>query len=322
MANTRIPQPLGISLYERHLSNASVKNVCGRGGLTSPFPIQARFNIPGSIGLTAPLLTPATSSQTFRENSLPKSETAKNSHLDSSFTLSKEASLTKITKGQLAKIFTAASDPTLEQVANELNTDLKKYGLHSALQKAHFFAQVREESGPTLNAVVESLNYSADALQKTFLYYRSHAEEAVKDAYEKDERTQKIVRAARQEIIANKVYANRYGNGGISSGDGWKFRGRGLIQVTFRSNYSAIAGQYQKLYSDGVNFINRPELIEKHPYSVRSAVCFWILNELHTLAEAGDTASAVDQITKKVNRYTSSYAKRQNHFRLAYSVFK
>ena len=108
-----------------------------------------------------------------------------------------------------------------EQYIHHLEEALPKYGIaDSKLRLAHFFAQVLHESG-CMRFDMENLNYSSDALRKVFGKYFTTQEEA--DAY-----------ARQPERIANRVYANRMGNRGEASGDGWKYRGRGLIQLTGR----------------------------------------------------------------------------------------
>lgn len=229
----------------------------------------------------------------------------------------------KITLQQLKTIFTAASDDYLQKVVNELNTDLAKYGLDTVLRRSHFFAQVRQEGGAGLEANVESLKYSPEGLKANFKYYRDHPDEAVTDGYEKDAKTRKITRAADQKLIANNVYASRNGNGNAASGDGWSFRGRGLIQVTGRSNYADITSQYGKLYSgSGVDFEKTPELMAEFPYTIRSAVCFWISHGLHKLADKGSQDADVNRITEVINKHTDSYGERRSNFKVAYNAFK
>lgn len=228
-----------------------------------------------------------------------------------------------ITKAQLKKIFNKARDDYLENVAQELNTDPARYGLGTHLRLAHFFAQVREESGAAMEAKVESLNYSPDGLKSTFKYYREHPAEALVDGYEKNAKTRHIVRHAKEETIGNKVYALRNGNGGSASGDGWKFRGRGLIQVTGRGNYKQVSEYYAKLYETNVmNFEGTPEQMAEFPYSLRSAICFWLQHNLHKPADRGLSANDVDRITRVVNAATKSYAERRAHFKVAYDAFK
>ena len=115
-----------------------------------------------------------------------------------------------------------------EQYISHLEATLPKFGIaDSKLRLAHFFAQVLHESG-CMRFDMENLNYSADALRKVFGKYLPTEEDAAA--------------CARQpERIANRVYANRMGNRAEASGDGWKYRGRGLIQLTGRQNYRAFA---------------------------------------------------------------------------------
>ena len=231
------------------------------------------------------------------------------------------ASSGQIKEAQLKKIFPAAADDYMKQVAAELNADPKAYGLETLLQKAHFFAQVRAEAGPTMAATVENLNYAAGALATTFGYYQTHKAEATKDGRTTDPKTHKV-KAADQEAIANKAYANRIGNGDVKSGDGWKYRGRGLKQVTGRENYKAITEQYKKLYPTAVDFVAQPELVAQFPNSVRSAVCFWIMKGLDRMAEHGSSDKDINAVTAVMNLKTDSYAARRGYFRTAYDAFK
>ncbi|MFN8581646.1 MAG: hypothetical protein U0163_11810 [Gemmatimonadaceae bacterium] len=115
-----------------------------------------------------------------------------------------------------------------EQYIGPFEDMLPKYGIANSRQRlAHFFAQILHESG-SLRYDMENLNYSADALLAVFPKYFKTREQAV--AY-----------ARQPQKIANRVYANRMGNGNEASGDGWKYRGRGLIQLTGKDNYEAFA---------------------------------------------------------------------------------
>lgn len=227
-----------------------------------------------------------------------------------------------ITADQLSQLFPDADSDYLQQVADEINTNPSRYGLDTPLRCAHFFAQVMQEAGEGLEAQVENLNYSPKALS-LFAYYVQHPAEAQQDGYLKDSTTGKITRAANQQVIANKAYANRVGNGSIASGDGWLFRGRGFIQVTFRSNYGALVTRYQDVYGDdGTDFVANPDLVATFPYSVRSAVCFWLQHGLQNLADQGSTPANVDAITAVINKSTNSYEARRANFQKAFSVFQ
>ena len=157
-----------------------------------------------------------------------------------------------ITATQLKALFPAAANDYLANVAAELNTDLAKYGLDTGLRQAHFFAQVMQEAGVKLAAHEESLNYDPDGLLGHFSYYQNHKDEAVQDGRSEDA-AGNVIRKANQEAIGNKAYGSKadLGNTGIASGDGYKFRGRGFIQVTGRANYTTLTVQYGKIYGAG-----------------------------------------------------------------------
>ncbi|WP_157119042.1 glycoside hydrolase family 19 protein [Azohydromonas lata] len=227
-----------------------------------------------------------------------------------------------ITASQLQALFPKAQASYVQQVADDLNPRLAACGLDTPLRLAHFFAQIREEAGPSMQATVENLNYSPDALKSLFSYYKQHADEAAADGYAKDA-SGRITKGANQEVIANKIYANRIGNGDIASGDGWRFRGRGFIQVTGRDNYDAIGTQYAKVYgSAGADFTAKADAMAQFPDTLRSAVCFWLRNGLPKVADQGDTDADVDAVTRVVNLHTNSYAARRENFKVARSVFK
>lgn len=231
-------------------------------------------------------------------------------------------SRSRITLAQLKRIFPLAESTLLADMGSELNRDLQAYGLDTALRRAHFFAQVREESGSSFQAKVENLNYRPEALKRLFQYYREHPDEATADGRVSKATPTAKPHIADQEKIANNVYAERNGNGEVASGDGWTYRGRGLIQVTGRANYAAIAKQYRNLYAGAsIDFETTPQLMSEFPYSVRSAVCFWVGHRLHKLADHGHAPADVDRITAVVNLRTDSYENRRNNFTVANHVF-
>ena len=237
---------------------------------------------------------------------------------------------------QLKKIFVKADEEYLKKVADELNLDLVKYKLNTIFRRAHFFAQVLEEAGPALRANEESLNYVPSALSK-FLYYQHHPTEKQTDGrLESVEMIEKIVNGkvktikkkvitqqANQEAIGNKAYGNRGSNGAVSSGDGWKYRGRGFIQITFKEDYEKFSNQYNKYWVDsGENFLTNPEKLKEFPYTVRSAVWYWINRKLYEKADAGNNNAAVDSITAVINFHTDTYSERRLNFSLTYAAFK
>ncbi len=175
-----------------------------------------------------------------------------------------------------------------DQYIEPLEEALPKYGIAaSKLRLAHFFAQVLHESG-CMRFDMENLNYSADALRKVFGKYFKTLEDAGA--------------CARQpERIANRVYADRMGNGDEASGDGWKFRGRGLIQLTGRQNYRAFAE-----WVGDPRVMDDPDLVASE-YAVQSAVFFWDRNGLNALADRDDVVG----LTRKINGGDNGLAHRR-----------
>ena len=175
-----------------------------------------------------------------------------------------------------------------EQYIGHLEKTLPKYGIaDSNLRLAHFFAQVLHESG-CMRFDMENLNYSSDALRKVFGKYFTSGDEA--DAY-----------ARQPEKIANRVYANRMGNRSEASGDGWRFRGRGLIQLTGRNNYKAFAE-----WVGDERVMEDPDLVASE-YAVHCAVFFWDRNGLNKLADNDDVVG----VTRRINGGDNGLAHRR-----------
>jgi len=152
----------------------------------------------------------------------------------------------------------------------------EKYELNSPLRIAHFMAQIEHESG--LKPISENLNYSADRLRVIFPKYFISKEDALRYARQ-------------QERIANRVYANRMGNGNEASGEGWKYRGRGFIQITGKENYFRLANDTD------LDCLKNPDLLLEEANAMLSALWFWNLKGLNALADKNDIVS----ITKKIN---------------------
>ncbi|MGI0014973.1 MAG: glycoside hydrolase family 19 protein, partial [Nitrososphaera sp.] len=118
-----------------------------------------------------------------------------------------------------------------------------------------------------------------------------------------------------QIAIANRAYGSRNGNGNIASGDGWKYRGRGLKHLTGKSNYSAFSTFHEEFWGESVDFVEHPELLQSDfKYTVRSGVYFWLENNLSDEADKGASGDEVDAITRIINQATNSYDKRRNNF--------
>ncbi|MBB1518555.1 glycoside hydrolase family 19 protein [Aquipseudomonas guryensis] len=226
----------------------------------------------------------------------------------------------KITIEMLRKIFTSGSIEKLQLLADELNKNLAEYKLDTPARLSHFFAQVRVEVGDNYS-LVESLKYRPEKLSD-FSYFASRPDEAQLYGYIPG------VHPANEVEIANRAYNgvtgnSDLGNGDIESGDGWKFRGRGLKQLTGRYNYTDFNQKYSILWTDeNINFIENPEKLEETKYAARSAVYFWLKNSLYEIADLGVEPSNVNSITAVINQYTSSYAERRNQFKRIWEIEK
>jgi putative chitinase len=174
-----------------------------------------------------------------------------------------------------------------------------KFQINTPLRLAHFLAQCGHESGG-FRATQENLNYSAKGLTGIFKKY--FPTEAAATPY-----------ARNPQKIANKVYANRMENGSEASGDGFKFRGRGYIQLTGRANYTAFGKAI------GEDIVSNPDIVSgKH--ALLSAAWFWSKNGLNKLADGGSTDATVTSITKRVNGGTIGLADRIKHFKEYYHL--
>ena len=152
------------------------------------------------------------------------------------------------------------------------------YGLGTKLRQAHFLAQLAHESGGFAR-LVENLNYSADGLRRT---WPSRFDARTAAEY-----------ARKPERIANKAYANRLGNGDEASGDGWRFRGRGYVQLTGRANYMDFS---HKLYGD-YRLVTNPDLAADPKVAIQLAAEYWQAKDLNALADKDD----LNGITRKIN---------------------
>jgi putative chitinase len=174
-----------------------------------------------------------------------------------------------------------------------------KFGINTPLRLAHFLAQCGHESGG-FRAVQENLNYSAKGLNGIFRKY--FPTEASAASY-----------ARNPAKIAAKVYGGRMGNGVEATGEGYKFRGRGYIQLTGKDNYKAFGSAINE------DMTAAPDKVATH-YPLLSAAWFFSKNGLHKLADGGSTDAVVTQITKRVNGGTIGLPDRIKHFKEYYSL--
>ena len=174
-----------------------------------------------------------------------------------------------------------------------------KFQINTPLRLAHFLAQCGHESGG-FKATQENLNYSAKGLAGIFKKY--FPTEAAAAPY-----------ARQPQKIASKVYGGRMGNGPESTGEGYKFRGRGYIQLTGKENYTAFGK------SIGEDMTANPDKVASS-YALLSAAWFFSKNGLHKMADGGATDAVVTSITKRVNGGTIGLADRIKHFKEYYHL--
>lgn len=174
---------------------------------------------------------------------------------------------------------------------------LPVYDINTPERVAAFLAQCAHESG-NFKFLKENLNYRAESLMKTFPKY--FPDMASAKAYEKQ-----------PEKIANRVYSNRMGNGDESSGDGFRYLGRGLIQLTGKNNYTIFAA------SIDTPLDQIPEYLQTFEGAVQSACWFWEQNQLNQWADKRDILT----LTKRINGGTIGLADREKHYKHALELF-
>jgi putative chitinase len=199
-----------------------------------------------------------------------------------------------LSQEQLAQLI--SGNPYVDHWHHALEQALPDYDINTPPRVAAFVAQCAHESGG-FRFLKENLNYKAESLSRVWPKYFKDPSVAKQYAHN-------------QEAIANRAYANRMGNGDEASGDGWRFCGRGLIQLTGRSNYQAFADSIETDIND------IPEYLATFEGAVQSACWFWESNNLNKWADAGDILT----LTKKINGGTLGLAERQKHYKHALHV--
>jgi putative chitinase len=193
----------------------------------------------------------------------------------------------------LAKTFPKTPKDRLNLFVQPLNKTCIKYQVDTVNRLASFLAQVGHESAGFIYTQ-ENLNYSQQGLVNTFPKY--FPTQAIAAAY-----------ARKPEKIANHVYANRMGNGPEASGDGWRYRGRGLIQLTGKANIAAFAADMEMKISDALDYLDTME------GATMSAGWYWGRNNLNQWADRGD----ITRQSKIINGGTNGLEDRLHLFALA-----
>jgi putative chitinase len=185
-------------------------------------------------------------------------------------------------------------------IYNELQEVTSAYGIGTQNRMANFLGQCDHESAG-FKVFIENLNYSGQALWSRFSSHFASADEA--NSY-----------ARQPERIANRIYANRMGNGDEASGDGWKYRGKGCIQLTGKTNHMAF------FTAIGLDPENTDPMILTKEYALISAAWFWGGKKLNAIADAGTDNATITKISKLVNGGTiglnERIAKTQKYFDL------
>lgn len=186
-------------------------------------------------------------------------------------------------------LFPKCKEP--EILVNLLDNLLPTVGIDTKNRVAGFIAQCAHESGG-FTIFSENLNYSAKGLRSVFGKY--FPTDDLANQYER-----------KPEKIANKVYANRMGNGPESSGDGWKYRGFGFIQLTFKSNYEAFSKDM------GIDIVSNPENIRQDlTLAIKTAIWFWNKNKLNDYCDRDDIIG----MTKRINGGTNGLEDRKKYY--------
>ncbi len=187
-----------------------------------------------------------------------------------------------------------------DAVLAQIPETAKKFNITNNLRLAHFLSQCGHESG-NFKAVSENLNYSADGLKKIFgKYFPGNLNESY---------------ARQPEKIASRVYASRMGNGDEASKEGFKFRGRGYIQLTGKANYT----NFTKFI--GEDCVSNPDLVATK-YPLASAAFFFDSNKLWAICDKGADDATVTAVTKRVNGGTIGLPDRIKHFKEYYNLLK
>ena len=187
-----------------------------------------------------------------------------------------------------------------DAVIAQIPETAKKFNITNNLRLAHFLSQCSHESGG-FKSVSENLNYSADGLKKTFGKYFPGT---LSESY-----------AKQPEKIASRVYGDRLGNGAENTKEGYKFRGRGFIQLTGKVNYVS----FTKFI--GEDCVSNPDLVATK-YPLASAGFFFDSNKLWSTCDQGFTDEIVTKVTKRVNGGTNGLPDRIKHFKEFYNLLK
>ena len=201
-----------------------------------------------------------------------------------------------VTKEQLHSLFESTPNQVIEKYVDPLNATLERFEINTPQRIAMFLAQIGHESGG-LAIIEENLNYRPERLAQIFPRYFKNVN--VNDY------------ARNPQKIASRVYANRMGNGDEASGDGYKFRGRGLIQLTGHDNYANFSNDMNMSVDEAVDYLQTPD------GATMSAGWFWNKNHLNQFADNNDVVGA----TRRINGGTIGLKEREEVYHEAITLF-
>jgi putative chitinase len=188
-----------------------------------------------------------------------------------------------------------------DNVYNEIPSVINKFQINTSIRLTHFLSQCAHESGG-FKLIIENLNYSTKGLLTIFPKYFKDA--SLAETYNR-----------KPEKIASRVYGNRMGNGDESTEDGWKYRGRGYIQLTGKGNYI----KFDSFVEDDI--IKNPDLVATK-YPLLSAAWFFNKNGINIVSDRGAEAEVVKFVTKKVNGGFNGLQDRQKYFDKYYTILR
>ncbi len=227
-----------------------------------------------------------------------------------------------ITPAQLKQMFPDSSILDRYIIAREVNAKADEFKLDTALRQRHFFTQIKGETGSLLEGQTEGWNYSPEALKRFSLYYKQNPKEAEQDGYLKDPVTGGFIRRADERAVGRKHFQRLNGNRASNPEDGYNFRGRGLIQITGYEKYDGFMQNYAKYWDDEVpDTVTNPELINKMPYAIRSAMYFWLHYRIYLAADSGNGYADVRAVTRRVNGGNEGLDRRQAAYLEAEGIF-
>lgn len=215
-----------------------------------------------------------------------------------------------VTLPQLRAIMPNLPAPRAALFLDPIAETAERFALDSPQIMAAFLAQLAQESGE-LRRLEENLNYGAAGLLATFpSRFGHHRGATLAEKLAGNALAEKLAR--KPEAIANHVYANRFGNGPESSGDGWRYRGRGAIQVTFRESYQRCGNAL------GIDLAGNPDHLAEPRVAILSAGWYWDDRKINVPAAAGDFR----EVTRRINPALKHLAEREIYFRRALGVLE